>query len=216
VNRPTPRRSRLGDAGFTLIELVVTIVIMGIVLVPLADFLIQYLHSYTQTQQRLSDSHDLQILAVYFSADVANTGLRNQTSGQTTFAPQQSIWTTGISTTFCGATIAGTPILKLSWDAESVGSGAGSDTINSAEYVVNAGTLHREFCSQPASGAATLAPDATVVHNLSGTPAVTCSSTCTAGTPPLTVTLTLTVQGGATDNAGTPVSLTGQRRQAAS
>ena len=205
-----------GDEGFTLIELLITVVIMGVIVVPLANFFIQYLDTYNQTQQRLSDSHDLQIVAAYFSQDVANTGLRNQTPGQTAFTPQQSVWTTGISTSFCGTTLIGSPILELAWDDESAGAGAGSDTINRVEYVVNAGTLHRWSCLAPASGAPTLAPDSTVVHNLSGSPAVQCSSTCTAATPPATITLTLSVQGAATDASGTSVTLTGRRRQAAS
>ena len=45
-------RVRADDSGFTLIELVVTIVVMGVIFVPLADFFIQYLTSYNQTQQR--------------------------------------------------------------------------------------------------------------------------------------------------------------------
>jgi prepilin-type N-terminal cleavage/methylation domain-containing protein len=211
VKRPVRKRLRAGDSGFTLIELVTTIVIMGIVFVPLANFLIQYLDTYTQTQQRLSDSHDLQIAAVYFSQDVANTGLRNQAAGQTTFAPQQSVWTSGISSTFCGTAMIGTPILKLAWDVETVGGGAGSDTVTSVEYVVNQNLLVRELCS-----GSTLTPPATIVHNLSGAPTVACSTTCIAATPPATITFTFSVQSGRTDTSGASVTLTGQRRQAAS
>ena len=83
------RRPVLTDeSGFTLIELLITFVVMGVIFVPLTNFFIQYLDTYNQTQQRLSVSHDLQIAAVYFSQDVANTGLRNQATGQTAFAPQ--------------------------------------------------------------------------------------------------------------------------------
>jgi prepilin-type N-terminal cleavage/methylation domain-containing protein len=204
-------RLRTDESGFTLIELVVTIVIMGVIFVPLADFFIQYLSSYNQTQARLSDSHDLQISAAYFSQDVANTGLRNQTAGQTTFAPQQSVWTNNIPAGFCGGTVVGTPILLLKGDAESVGSGSGSDTITSVLYVVNAGALVRHSCSGSAAD-----PDATVVHNLDGTPTVQCSSSCNATTPPATITLTLSVRNSATDTAGATVTLTGKRRQASS
>jgi prepilin-type N-terminal cleavage/methylation domain-containing protein len=202
---------RANDAGFTLIELVVTIVIMGVIFVPLADFFIQYLNSYNQTQQRLSDSHDLQISAAYFSQDVANSGLRNQTPGQVTFAPQQSIWTSNFPSTFCGATIVGTPVLLLKGDAESVGSGSGSDVVTSVLYVASAGTLVRQSCN-----GATPSLSATVIQNLNGTPTVQCSTTCGAATPPATVTLTLSVRAGTTDTAGTTVTLTGKRRQATS
>jgi prepilin-type N-terminal cleavage/methylation domain-containing protein len=217
-NRPA------GEAGFTLIELVVTIVIMGIIFVPLADFFIQYLTTYNQTQQRLSDSHDLQIVAAYFSQDVANTGLRNQASGQTIFAPQQSVWTSasGFPSTFCGAPINAASVLLVKWDDAS----NGSDTINSVDYYMAtevtggpgqpAATLHRVSCREPSLGPPTLTPDTTLVHNLSATPAVSCSSTCTAAVPPTAITLTLSVQSGATDTSGTSVTLTGQRRQSSS
>jgi prepilin-type N-terminal cleavage/methylation domain-containing protein len=205
------RRPRSDDAGFTLIELVVAVVIMGIIFVPLADFFIQYLDTTNQTQQRLSDSHDLQLVAAYFSQDVANTGLRNQAAGQTAFATQQSVWTSSISATFCGAKVAGTPILKLAWDDESVGAGAGSDTVDSVLYAVNGSLLVRDYCN-----GSTLGPAVTLVHNLSGTPSVTCSTTCSVAPPPVTVQLTLRVQDGGTDTSGTSVTLTGQRRQSSS
>jgi prepilin-type N-terminal cleavage/methylation domain-containing protein len=213
VRRPTGS----GDAGFTLIELVVTIVIMGIIFVPLADFFIQYLDTYNQTQQRLSDSHDLQIVAAYFSQDVANTGLRNQTAGQTTFAPQQSVWVwaSPTATTACGTAVAGA-VLKLAWDDEGIGSGAGTDTIDNVVYLVSAGTLQRESCSQLPSGAATFAPGATLVHNLSGVPSVTCSTSCPAATPPASITLTVGVRSAASDTSATSVTLTGYRRESSS
>jgi type II secretory pathway component PulJ len=210
------RVSRTGDAGFTLIELLITFLVLGTIFVPLTAFFVQYLHTYNQTEQRLSDSHDLQVAAVYFGQDVANTGLRNQAAGQTTFAPQQSVWTTGPWSSFCGTTLTGTPVLLLKWDEESVGSGAGSDTVDSVEYLITAGALHRRSCRQPPTGAPTLAPDTTLVYNLSGTPVVACSTSCTAATPPTTITLTLNVQSGSTDTAGTPLTLTGQRRQSQS
>jgi type II secretory pathway component PulJ len=205
------RAGRSDDAGFTLIELLITFLVLGTILVPLSAFFIQYLHSYNQTEQRLSDSHDLQSAAVYFGQDVANTGLRNQVAGQTTFAPQQSVWT--IWSSFCGTTLTGTPVLLLKWDEESVGSGAGSDTIDSVEYVVTAGALHRRSCRQPPSGSPVLAADATLVYNLSGSPVVVCSTPCAATPPPASITLTLNVQSTSTDTAATSLTLTGQRRQ---
>jgi prepilin-type N-terminal cleavage/methylation domain-containing protein len=223
------RPARRGEAGFTLIELLITVVIMGIIFVPLSDFFIQYLDTSTQTQQRLSDSHDLQIVAAYFSQDVANTGLRNQTAGQTTFAAQQSVWTSGFAT-FCGAPIAAgtTPILELAWDDASAVSNSGvvsgADTIDSVLYYVTSsngqGSFQRESCS-----GSTVGPVATVVHNLqkNSTPSVNCLSpagvttTCDTAPPPVVITLTLNVQGGTSDAAGAKnVMLTGQRRQGSS
>lgn len=201
-------RVRADDSGFTLIELVVTIVVMGVIFVPLADFFIQYLTSYNQTQQRLSDSHDLQIAAAYFSQDVANTGLRDQSLNQVTFATKQSVWTSNFPA-FC-APIVGTPILMLKGDAESVGSGSGSDTVTSVAYVVNGGTLVRLSCSGSIA-----APSVTVVHNLdpNNPPVVSCSTGCNVTPSPVTIRLTVGVSSGPNDTSATSVPLTGQRRQ---
>jgi prepilin-type N-terminal cleavage/methylation domain-containing protein len=76
------------DAGFTLVELLVVIAIMGVVTVPVANFVIGYFRNSTQAAQRLSVSHDIQIASAYFSQDVANTGLRMGTS----YTPAQSVW----------------------------------------------------------------------------------------------------------------------------
>lgn len=212
------RRLR-ADAGLTLIELIITIAIMGILTVPMADFLLQYFATYGDTQTRLSDSHDLQIAAAYFSQDVANTGLR--TAG--TNAPAQSIWTptSGFPVTYCGQGL-GTTMVLLSWDdwtTTAGGSGStGVDAPDSVAYVVVGGTLVRAYCD----GGTAVTTSTTVAHDLaypdSGnlTP-VTCPTTavaCSTAAAPASVRLQLSIKG-TTDTAISRVTLTGQRRQAA-
>ena len=128
------RRARRDDAGFTLIELVITIAIMAIITIPLGNFMLQYLTTYNDTQTRLSDSHDMQIAAAYFSQDVGNTGLRDAV----TTTPKQSIWIPaappapgGFPTTYCGSSLGGTTLLLLGWDDWSDVAQTGSDSIDS-------------------------------------------------------------------------------------
>lgn len=204
-------KQRLADAGFTLVELLVTIVVLGIIVVPLADFVMSYLQNYQTTEQRMSDSHDIQIAAAYFSQDVADTGVHGTSDP---FPSAQSVWTSAFPGSYCGQGD-GTPVLLLEWDAWTVtttGSGqyTGSGATSSATYVTEGSELHRIYCASGTS----VSSDATLVHNFQGA-SVSCSSTCGASTPPMGVTLTLTISGGTTDQAAPtqPVTLTGQRRQ---
>jgi prepilin-type N-terminal cleavage/methylation domain-containing protein len=207
------RRLRRDDSGFTLIEVIITTAIMAIITVPLANFLLQYFATYGDTETRLSDSHDTQIAAAYFSQDVADTGLRDAT----TFAPTQSIWTpaSGFPGTYCGRGL-GTTMVLMRWDDWTVSGGTGVDTPDSVAYIVENGTLVRAVCS----GGTAVTTSTTIVHNLAypdsgNTTPVTCPATasaCSAATPPATVKLQLSIKG-PTDTSISRVTLVGQRRQ---
>jgi prepilin-type N-terminal cleavage/methylation domain-containing protein len=197
-------KRRGADDGFTLIELVFTIVIMGVLTIPLGNFILAYFQNYTTTEARISGSHDVQIATAYFSQDVANTGLRGATSP---YAPQQSVWTatSGFPATYCGQGL-GSPVLLLRWDDWAASGNTGVSTgPHSAVYFVANGALHRAYC---ASGT-TVVSAATVVHNYASA-TVSCSSSCGGSTPPATITLTVDIN--SSGDAQT-VNLTGQRRQ---
>lgn len=200
-------RRRCRDAGFTLIELVMTVTILGVITIPLGNFMLEYLANYPTTTQRLSDSHDIQIATAYFSQDAANTGVRG---GAPSYDLQQSAWVaTNPPASFCGQS-GGTLVLLLSWNVPSVPGSAPSGVRSSAAYVKSARTLHRIYC---ASGT-TQSSDVTVVHNLQSASA-TCPTACDGALPPTTFTLSLSISGVGTDAAAPPnaVTLTGQRRQ---
>jgi prepilin-type N-terminal cleavage/methylation domain-containing protein len=217
-------RSR-GDGGFTLIELVIVIAILGVILVPLSDFVLSYFKTYPVTVARLNESHDAQIASAYLSQDVADTGLR---ASATPYAPQQSVWTatSGFpATTYCGQGL-GTPVLLLEWNYWTLVSGTGSSSTYSAAYVVETDGLHRIYCTS--GGAST--SDATIVHNLvypdnSNNPTpVTCQATpsgpasaaaCGTAAPPTNVNFKLSIKGPA-DPSIWYLTLSGQRRQATS
>lgn len=68
------------DEGFTLVELLVTMVLIGIVSLGLGEALIGFTANTDSTIRRLGESHDAQISAAYFAQDVASIGLRKASS----------------------------------------------------------------------------------------------------------------------------------------
>lgn len=58
------------EAGFTLIELMMAIVILGIIIGPLTAGLIVGLRTSADTQNRLTGSNDAQMLSIYLPPDV--------------------------------------------------------------------------------------------------------------------------------------------------
>lgn len=196
------RRFRRSDGGFTLIELLITVVIIGVITAPLGNFVIAYFQNLADTQDRLSDSHDIQIASAYFSRDVANLGVR---PSMTSIDFQQSVWVNDAPAP-CAPEL-GNAVLLLEW-----GDPQDATHIHSVGYVAESdGALHRVYCA-PGSGEAA---DIPVVHNLRSASVPPCAPVaCESAPPPSTVRLTLQIATGPNDRAAPaePVTLTGQRR----
>ena len=65
------------DAGFTLVELLVAVVILGIIAVPIGNAAISLIRNTDMTNDRFALSHDAQISAALFARDVASVGRRD-------------------------------------------------------------------------------------------------------------------------------------------
>jgi prepilin-type N-terminal cleavage/methylation domain-containing protein len=210
------------DDGFTLVELLISIAILGVIAVPLGNAIISYLHNSDATVARLSESHDAQLAQSYWAQDVGSIGTRDWSTWP--FPLQQSVWTAaaGISNA-CSTT--GTTVVQFSWDNLSGGSLPSTVPQIRVAYVVETvgaeRQLHRVTCTATSKSAASSTPtsDAVLVHNLSSTgsatqvAAVSCSSTCTASSVPSSVSLALTIDSQKDTDGPYSLSLNGQRRQ---
>jgi prepilin-type N-terminal cleavage/methylation domain-containing protein len=208
-----------GDGGFTLVELLLAIAIIGVITVPLSGVVIGFLKNTDATTARLIESHDGQIASAYWARDVASIGTRLPTSP---YAPQQSV-EQGVAYNLglypCGA--AGTPaaIVRLAWDESSIDPSTSvvTTTVVRVAYVVKnvagATELHRLRCQ----GSAAVVSDVTVAHVIDPLtlPSLTCATptTCTTAVVPDTLTLTLTLKDPKNRGAAYVVPLTGKRRQ---
>jgi len=213
---------RRGDAGFTLVELLISVVILGIIAAPLAGVVLGYLKNADATSARLSESHDVQIAAAYFAQDVESLGVRDYSDTTTFDHPLVQSAETDVAadggTYPCGP--AGTPaaVVRLAWDDwDGVPSSSGTPTLVRTAYVVQGTELHRLVCR----GSSAVTADVVLAHNLvSPFAAVTCTDPagatvgCTGAAVPGTVSLRLTIHDPHSAAGSTyAITLTGQRRQ---
>jgi prepilin-type N-terminal cleavage/methylation domain-containing protein len=107
------------ENGFTLVELIMSLTLLSVIMGPLTGAVIIGLRTADGTNQKLSDSHDEQLVATYLVKDVQSAS---------------TVSTTDVS---CGT--AGVVVARLSW-ADPDG------TAKAASYRVDAGTVVRNYC----------------------------------------------------------------------
>jgi prepilin-type N-terminal cleavage/methylation domain-containing protein len=211
------RRVR-GEAGFTLVELLVAIVIMGIITVPLSDVVISALKHTGTTSDRLALSHDAQISSSYFARDVAALGLRTKTGwtfgGAMPYKPSVQLdaaynadgYTCGTSATPSAAI----RLLSDNWTTQS--DPPPTDVV--AYYLKPAGDvseLHRIKCVGSSS---TPESDVVLAHNVKpGSVTVTCSSPSTCTDKPVPEQITVQFLATKPSVGDYQITLNGQRRQ---
>lgn len=221
MHRLTHRR-RLGDEGFTLIELIVTVSIMGVISAALFGVVLSYFQVSASTRTRLSESTDQQFVSAYWQQDVSALG-RRALAG-TTITTSQSVWVGAAAPGGCGSSVPGTVVVSFAWREFQTGSDpvtAWDGTVQEAAYVASGTVLKRVRCK-----AGVVGPAHTVAHNLSGTPLVTCldhddavtetptAAKCADAALPARVSLTINVTDtGAASTTGYTTTLTADRRQ---
>jgi prepilin-type N-terminal cleavage/methylation domain-containing protein len=130
VTRRNGHRTLRGDDGFTLVELVVAIGILGIIIAPLSMAFITSLRVIGRADQRLNDSRSALITSAYFANDIASSNV-----------------ITLNDTAACGS---GTAVVSFVWSSAS--SPAGSPVNNKVSYVIDASDstnhkLVRRYCA---------------------------------------------------------------------
>jgi prepilin-type N-terminal cleavage/methylation domain-containing protein len=205
------------EGGFTLVELLVAIVILGIITIPLSGTVVSALKNTGTTEDRMDLSHDAQISSSYFARDVAGVGMRDyelvngesvpfKSSVQLNAAYDEGGYTCGDAST----PLAAVRLLSDAWDPDV--SMTAPETVVVAYYLksVDGSTeLHRLRCS---GGNAPV--DIPLAHNVKPGPdpvKVTCSTACNAATPPNEITLSLVATKPSVGDY--PITLNGQRRQ---
>jgi prepilin-type N-terminal cleavage/methylation domain-containing protein len=196
--------------GFTLIELLLAVVIVGLIMVPLANTLIIYLKTSDATMTRLTQSHDQQIPAAYLAQDVQSVGMRDYSTNPPSLLAVKSVWNSAFPA--CGSGNA--QKLVLGWDdfSNATPSSFSATTTKPqhvyASYVIEAdGQLHRITC---VGDGASSGVDIVLTHQLAVSPAPTalCDGGSCGTAFPNNVTLAIYIQGFAQ-----PLTLIGQRRQ---
>lgn len=211
------RAAAQDDSGFSLVELLLVIVILGVITVPLANVFLGAMRQTDQSAGRLNESHDAQISAAYWAADVASIGTRSTVDP---LDPQlQPSVETGVAYNAgqyrCGTP--GTPVavVRLAWDevvAGANGAPATTTLVVVSYVVISAGArseLHRLRCN----GSTTPASNVVLAHDLVATPTVQCDTACTDAPPPRSVQLRLTIQDPKSREPNYDITLVGSRRQ---
>jgi len=195
VPRYSPTRRAEGEEGFTLVEVLVAVAILGLIMTPLATAFILALRTTGESSNRIATANDSEILTVYFPPDVHGAGSQ---------AGDVAIGGAG------GTTCSGlTNVVTLSGRAqESPGATGASDTTWTVAYAVEssgAGSwrLVRARCVNGGSPQTTR-----VATNLASATAATAAT--------IGRRVTLTVRGVGTTNtpAGTTFEVSATRRAA--
>lgn len=211
-----PRVTRQPDAGFTLVEVLIAMLLLSILMSALAGAVISSLKATAGTSTRLSTSHDRQLVQVYLPRDLSSA------SGALSGA--------FVTSWHCAPPApAATPALVLTWKGmpptsfspTPLGSAALTATFE-ADYVAASTPsprLLRYYCYKgPQSSSWSTAAVSTMVYGLQSTSAVTaqCASSvsgplafCNQVGPPVAAPwLTMSI----TDTTGASYSVTGQMR----
>ena len=200
--------SRL-DRGFTLVELLIAITIIGIITLPLGNLVIDYFRDSAQATQRLSTSHDVQIANAYWQGDVASLGVRSTTydTANNTFPIVQSL-----NNSFPCSVPAGmsAPLIDMGWNQYN--SSGQPTSINVAYVTASSGSqIVRLRCTGTSLDSTTY-----LVDNLVGTPTcdfgsgyVSCGSNTST---PSSISIKLTLDDPGAGGTYTAI-LAGQRRQ---
>lgn len=203
------------DDGFTLIEMVITVAILGIISVALCGVMFQYLKSTADTGARLNESTDEQFISTYWQNDVSSLGRRSFSSSTNTFVSDPSVFLGPAAAGECGSGI-GSRVVGFRWNEFETDPTAPDPWATTAQAVayVTVPNGPRLLLQRIRCHGATTEQPLTVAHNLDGPPLITCDTSCTAATPPNRVSMEFTVRDAKHQNSpGYVTTVSADRRQ---
>lgn len=205
------------EDGFTLIELVMAVSILGIISTALTGVVFSYLKVTGSTEARLTESTDQQFVSAYWQTDVASIGRRTYNPSDTAnpVPTQQSVWLD--PTTGCGSAI-GNVVVRFEWREFVVGAVDPDDPWNATDeavaYVTVATSTLGEFELRRVRCGPTGVDAQVVAHHLTTKPDVTCTPSCG---PALPKSVSMTIEGkdvsAGAAATGYKTTLTADRRQ---
>lgn len=204
-------RAARRDDGFTLVELLATVSIMGFVVVGLTGVVISYFKTTVDTQSRMTESQDVQFAAAYWQRDVASIGVRSYDPATKDFVLQQSVGVTPAC-----ALPSGTTVATLAWNELTSNDSTDNGQTVTVSYVATGGGSPYELVRVRCTGS-TIKSTVEVAHSLNALPTLTCDpGPCTGSgnAVPTLVNLALSIrdpEGNGT--AALTATLTGERRQ---
>lgn len=164
-----PRSDHAGDAGFSLIEVLIVVVVLGIVMSALTAAVMTTLNAAPATEARLDDARSTRSLATWLSHDTTSTPpfLPEQAQGGMDISP-----TATADNNDCGG--AGTNLLHLQWTESS---SLSTTHVANYRFVVTGdqGVVRRYACSRTGAAAFLLTFDRPITPPLdpATTPIVT-------------------------------------------
>jgi prepilin-type N-terminal cleavage/methylation domain-containing protein len=181
------------ERGFTLVELLITITLMGVVSLALSDLVISALKQMSATSDRLDVSQDEQLGAAYFARDVAAFGLRDYGAaiggGSLPFKPSIQL----DAADDAGGTICGpvpVSVLRLLSDAWDLSVAPPVRRTAVVAYYLKPVDGVLELRRARCVGSSTPSSDVRLSESVKpGSVSVSCSTPCTAAAAPLSVTL---------------------------
>lgn len=212
---PDIETHRSGDKGFTLIELVIAVAILGVISAALFGVVFQYLKTSRLTQARLTESTDQQFISTYWQADVSSFGLRELKSDGT-YDKQPSVFVGGAGPLNCGVSV-GTVRVAFAWNEFPINASqpdqAWVSTANEVAYVTTGSApyvLKRVRCREGSAAVAI-----SVAHNLTEPPKIECEvDDCTTSNWPNRVSMRFTVRDAdQPDSLGYTTTVSADRRQ---
>jgi type II secretory pathway component PulJ len=191
----TRERAARDEAGFTIVELLIVIVIEALIVGGLGSAFVLVMNNSASVKDTLSRTEDARIAAAYIIGDARNSSGPETSLSDTASCPDASPPVGGSQTA----------VVRFNWNSTS---SAGVTTANVVNYVIASNALLRRQCRD-----GTLVSDTALATNITSV-AMACSPVANCSGTPTKITATVTETQDSAGGAAYQYSLTGAFRKA--